>query len=499
VQVDPTRTRKVVLEAASVTKGFPGVVALSNVDLSLAEGEVHCLVGENGAGKSTLINILSGNVVPDEGTVRLNGNDVALDPAAARKAGIATIHQEHYLVPYLSVAENVTLGTWPNRHGLVSHRSMHRLARSALGKVAPHIPLSLLARQLSAPEGQLVEIARALSQEARVLIMDEPTTALADEDIEILFSLIRELRSQSMAILYVSHKLEEIFSLADHMSVLRDGRTVASGPATQFDWNSLVSAMVGEDVELYESSTHRPEKVVLEVKNLSRKGVIEDISLNVRSGEILGLAGLAGAGRSELAMCLFGADAIDSGEVKVDGKRVSLRHPSAVVQAGIGLVPEERKQQAIFPQLPVRENISIALLDRLSVGGILRTRQERRLTKRFVDQLDIRTPSIDTRMQGLSGGNQQKTVIARWLARKLRVLILDEPTKGIDIASKAEIHRLIEALAGSGIAIILISSELPELLVMSDRIAVMRRGRLVTVLSKGQANKQTVMAHAAAS
>lgn len=486
------------VRADGVVKRFPGVLALSGVDFALQPGEVHCLVGENGAGKSTLIKVLSGFYPPDEGVVLVDGKPLSPSTAAAKAAGIATIHQEHNLVPFLSVAENVLLGEWSDRFGLVSQRNLHERAKKALEQVAPRISLSRTAQSLSAADGQLVEVARALAQDARVVIMDEPTTALADRDVERLFDLVRKLRDSGLALLYVSHKMEEIFELADRVTVLRDGATVASDDVSQFDTRELVRLMVGEDVEMYSASEHEAGEVVLEARNISRQGVLSNVDIELRAGEILGLAGLVGAGRSELARCLFGADPLEAGEVYVDGQRITLRNPYDAIQAGIGLVPEERKQQAIISGMSVRENISLSLLDRIASYGVVRRQEEVDVAERYINDLDVRTPTMESPIGGLSGGNQQKAIIARWLAREPRVLILDEPTKGIDVGAKAEIHRLIEKLARSGVAVLLISSELPELLALADRIAVMRSGRLVATLDREEADKESVMSYAAA-
>ncbi len=481
-----------------LVKRFPGVVALAGVDFTLHGSEVHCLVGENGAGKSTLIKIISGLYAPDEGELTVAGDPLPPSTAAARAAGVATIHQEHNLVPDLSVAENVMLGGWPSRFGVVSRRRLRDRARAALGRVAPSIAPGRLGRTLSAAEGQLVEIARALAEDASVLIMDEPTTALTESDVERLFSLVDDLRKDGLAILYVSHKLDEIFALADRVTVLRDGRTVTSGLASAFDSARLVRAMVGGELEKYTHSARGRAKATLEIRGLGRQGVLAGVDLTVHAGEIVGLAGLVGSGRSELARCLFGADPIDAGEIYLDGEPYMPGTPADAVRAGIGLVPEERKQQALIEALTVRENISVGMLDGLAHFGIVRRRQERELASSLVRDLQIRTPTIETSVAGLSGGNQQKVVIARWLARKPRLLILDEPTKGVDVGAKTEIHRLIERLATAGVAVLLISSELPELLALSDRVGVIREGRVVATLDREEATKEAVMAYAAA-
>jgi ABC-type sugar transport system ATPase subunit len=487
-----------IVEARGVVKRFPGVVALAGVDLALRPGAIHALVGENGAGKSTLIKILSGFYGPDEGDVLVGGTALPTSTAAARAMGIATIHQEHHLVPDMSVAENVMLGGWPGRAGLISPSRLRRRAQEALSRVAPHLRLGLPARMLSPAEGQLVEIARALAQDARVLIMDEPTTALGETDVERLFTLVRGLRADGLALVYVSHKLEEVFELADEVTVLRDGRTVASGLASEFDTQRLVREMVGSELESHHRAKTAPGAPVLEVRGLTRRGVLDGIGLTIRQGEIFGLAGLVGSGRTELAMCLFGVDRFHEGEVLLDGRALSLRDPTDAIAAGIALVPEERKLQALVEALTVRENVSLALLDRLASAGVVRRRDEREVVSRFVAGLRIRTPHMNAPVAGLSGGNQQKVVLARWLAREPRVLILDEPTKGIDVGAKAEIHRLIERLTASGVAVLLISSELPELLALSDRVGVMREGRLVSTLDRVSATKEGVMALATA-
>ena len=486
-----------VLEARGVVKRFPGVVALDGVDFALQAGEVHCLVGENGAGKSSLIKLLCGLYAPDSGEVLLGGEALPRGTAATRDAGVATVHQEHNLVPALSVLENVMLGGWETRAGFVSRSRMRDHASSALSRVAPQIRLERRAESLSPAEGQLVEIARGIAQQARALILDEPTTALTERDSARLFELIRELRDEGMAILYVSHRLEEIFELGDRITVFRDGRRVATGPVAEYDQPALVRLMVGEDVQLYAPSEHVPGDVVLTATGLTRKGLVEDVSFELRAGEICGLGGLAGSGRSELAEMLFGVERPDAGEIRLHGEVVRFRHPVEAIKAGIGLVPEERKRQGIVEVLSVSANISLGSLDRIAHGGFLSSRAEREIAQQAIDDLQIRTPDASTPIASLSGGNQQKAVIARWLARRPDLLILDEPTKGVDIGAKAEIHRLVGELAQSGVAVLMISSDLEELLALSDRVLVMREGRLVASLDRDHATREEVMVHAA--
>ncbi|TFB68636.1 sugar ABC transporter ATP-binding protein [Cryobacterium glaciale] len=494
-----SHTSIAVIEARGLVKRFPGVVALAGMDFELQAGEVHCLVGENGAGKSTLIKILSGFYVPDEGGVYVDGEPMQANTAAAKAAGIATIHQEHNLVPNLSVAENILLGDWGGKSGIVSKQAVRARAKSALDQVAPGIDLNAPAMALSTGEGQMVEIARAIAQDARVVIMDEPTTALADHDVAKLFTLVNDLRARGLAILYVSHKLEEVFELADKITVIRDGQTVASSvPAAQLNTQSVVRLMVGDNVNMYEHVPRQRGEVVLEARGLSRAGAFADVDLQVHAGEIVGLAGLIGAGRTEVARCIYGADRLEKGVVYLDGKKLTLRGARSGINAGIALVPEERKQQGIIPGLSVRENTTLSLLKQVSHWGILKLGIERKLAQKYIGDLSIKTPTAETSIRSLSGGNQQKVIIARCLASNPRVLILDEPTKGIDIGAKAEIHRLIEQLARTGVAVLIISSELPELLALSDRVVVMRRGRIVGELDRAAATKENVMSYAAA-
>ncbi|MFF2032502.1 sugar ABC transporter ATP-binding protein [Arthrobacter sp. NPDC058192] len=488
-----------VVEARNLVKMFPGVVALSGMNFELHAGEVHCVVGENGAGKSTLIKTLSGFYTPDEGGVYVDGQLMHASTVASKAAGIATIYQEHNLVPDLSVAENILLGNWGGKKGFLSRRDIRKRARIALDQVAPHLNLDTPAMALSTVDGQMVEIARAMAQDARVIIMDEPTTALTEHDVDRLYKLVKELRANGMAILYVSHKLEEVFTLADKITVIREGKTVASSiPADQLDARSVVQLMVGKDVDLYEHIPRERGHLVLEARGLSRAGAFADVDLQLYAGEIVGLAGLVGAGRTEVARCIYGADKADAGTVEIGGRKLRLKDATSGIAAGIALVPEERKLQAIIPMLSIRENTTLTLLKQVSRWGVLKRGYEKTLVGKYIRELDVRTPSAETPIQSLSGGNQQKVIIARCLASNPKVLILDEPTKGIDIGAKAEIHRLIEQLARQGVAVLVISSELPELLELSDRVMVMRAGRVVTELDKAQATKENVIAYAAA-
>lgn len=490
-----------VLEARNVTKRFPGVVALDGVSLSVYPGEVLAVIGENGAGKSTLMKILSGALQPDEGAIYLDGQLVRLsDPRQALACGIGIIYQELSVIDALSVGENVFLGRLPERPGwpgTVDWAWLRRDARRVLERLGVELDPDVPVGELSVAQKQLVEIARALSQDVRVLILDEPTSALSLQETERLFALLRGLKEQGVAIIYISHRLEEVFALADRVTVLRDGQVVGTLPIDEATRDDLIRLMVGRDLSAYYRDVRSiPGPVRLEVRGLTRAGVLEDVSFTVRAGEIVGLAGLVGAGRTELARCLFGVDPIDRGEIWIDGQRAIIRCPQDAVRYGIGLVPEDRKLQGLVLILTVRDNIALPVLRRLARLGFPSRRKERALAESFVERLRIRTPSIEQRVLNLSGGNQQKVVLARWLATHPKVLILDEPTRGIDVGAKAEVHALIAELAESGMAILLISSELPEVLSMSHRVLVMSRGRIVAEFSREEATEERVLAAA---
>jgi ABC-type sugar transport system ATPase subunit len=482
-----------ILEVAGVCKSFPGVVALDGVDFAVHTGEVNALVGENGAGKSTLIKLLAGFYAADDGEIRVGGRPLAADPAAAHQAGVATIHQDHQLIPSMTVAENIMLGHWPGRFGIVSRRAQDRRAAAALAQVAPDVSPLALARRLSPAEGQLVEIARALSEDARVVIMDEPTTSLSPREIDRLFAVVRQLQARSIGIVFVSHWLDEVFRIADRITVLRDGRLVGSRLAGELDQDRVIRMMVGRAVQKVVTAGRKPGDVVLAVRNLSRAGVLHDISFEVRAGEIVALAGLVGAGRSELANCIFGVDRYEAGSVLVDGRSVRQGDPVSAMRAGIGLIPEDRRRQALIPQLSVSANATLAVLERVAPGGVISRARETDIVETARRSLSIRMPSASAPVSTLSGGNQQKVVIARWLARAPRLLILDEPTKGVDVGAKAEISDIIVRLARSGTAILLISSELPEVLALADRALVMRGGRIRGEVPRHAMSSEAIM------
>jgi ABC-type sugar transport system ATPase subunit len=488
---------KPILELEGVSKSFPGVRALSSVRFEMLPGEVHALLGENGAGKSTLIKIVSGVYKPDAGEVRFDGAPANFDnPRQAQAAGIATIYQELSLYPELTVAENIFMGHQPrNRFGWLDWGTMNRRAREILASLDIHdMDVTRKVGTMTVGNRQRVEIAKALSQNARILIMDEPTAALTEADVQRLFGIVRLLRERGVGIIYISHRLEEVFVLADRVTVLRDGQYVATKPVRLTSEDELVSMMVGRTIEnLFPKLDTKVGEPVLEVRNLVRKPLTRGVNLTVRAGEIVGLAGLVGSGRSEVAQVIFGMTPAEAGEIRLDGKPVRIKHPGHAMKLGIAYVPEDRGTQGLVKQMKVRENVSLAILRSLVRGGFVDRRAERNLAKDTIDKLSIRAYSPEQIVNKLSGGNQQKVVVGKWLASSPRLLIMDEPTRGVDVGAKAEIHRLLSELAAQGLAILMISSELPEILGMSDRIVVMREGRNVAEFSRAEATQENVV------
>ena len=483
-----------------VAKSYAGVRALADASLEVGAGEIHALVGENGAGKSTLVRVLTGATSPDSGRVAVDGRTVErFAPLEARRLGVVAIHQHPALFPDLSVAENLALGLEPG--GLLSRvdwRARRARAREALARVGADVDVDREAASLSLPEQQLVEIARALSVRARVLILDEPTSSLTPPEVERLFALLAGLRAAGVAVIYISHRLEELPRLADRVTVLRDGRTVGTEPMADVDAARLIRMMVGRPVEaIFPKRDIALGDPVLEVEHLSSADAgIADVSLTVRRGEIVGVAGLVGAGRTELARVLFGLARRDSGRVRLAGRDVHPRTPSEAIAAGIAYLPEDRRRHGVVLDLPVAANLTLASLGLVSRHGWLDRGAERRAASRLVDALAVKTASLDTPVALLSGGNQQKVALGRWLVAPPALLILDEPTQGVDVGAKAEIHRLIGDLAAQGMGVLMISSELPEVLGMSDRILVMRRGRIVAAMDRAGADAESVMAAA---
>jgi inositol transport system ATP-binding protein len=496
-----TRT---VLRTTGIAKQFPGVQALDGVSFEVCEGEVHGLLGENGAGKSTLLKILAGALKPDTGTIEFEGSEIILSaPEAALALGIVTIYQEFNLIPSLSVAENVFLGREPITGPFISWSSMHSATLALAKRYGLDVPATMLVRDLSVAQQQMVEIARALSMRSRLIIMDEPTSALSETESKRLFAIMRDLKREGISTIFVTHRLSEVLQVCDRVTVLRDGKLSGKAGIEGLTIDKIIRMMVGRSAaELFEPLPERtPGPTILKVAGLTRRGAVDDprlvllddISFELRRGEILGIAGLIGSGRTELARCLFGADPKTAGETLISGRPVDIRTPEDAIGAGMGLVPEDRKQQALFLELAVRENLSIAALEKLSRFGFVKQMAERDLVKRFRESLNIRMATSEQRIKNLSGGNQQKVVLARWLALGPQILIVDEPTRGIDVGAKAEVHQLLHQMATSGIAIIAISSELPEVLAISDRILTMRAGRISGELSRKQANEEALM------
>jgi rhamnose transport system ATP-binding protein len=481
-----------------ISKAFPGVQALTNVRFDVRAGEVHALLGENGAGKSTLIKIIAGVYQADAGELRLDGvARIFASPLEAQRAGIATIYQELLLFPELTVAENIFIGHAPrDRAGLIDWSAMRRLAREQLASLGiDDLDVSETIGALSIGNRQRVEIAKALSQNARVLIMDEPTAALAERDVARLFAIVRLLRARGVGIVYISHRLEEIFLLADRVTVFRDGVHVATKEVAETDRDDLIQMMVGRRIEqLFPKEPARIGAPILELRNIVRLPATRSVSLVLRAGEIVGLAGLVGSGRSELAQTIFGITPAASGEILLDGRRVVIRTPRTAKRLGIAYLPEDRGSQGLVRALAIGANISLAVLRRLARGPFLDGGRERRLAEESVARFAIRASGIRQVVNTLSGGNQQKVVVAKWLATRPRVLILDEPTRGIDVGAKAEVHRMMSELAGQGLAILMISSELPEIMGMSDRVLVMREGRIAGEFLRAEATQERLVA-----
>jgi rhamnose transport system ATP-binding protein len=474
------------LRLQGIRKAFGGVQALRGAEFDLLSGEIHALVGENGAGKSTLIKIVSGVHRPDEGKVFLNGEPVILEnPKIAQDMGIVAVHQEPSLYPDLSVLENLFVGRFLRKRYWLDWTSMHRAAEQVLGRLGVSLPLRLPLKQLSRAQVQLVQIARALLAEAKILILDEATAALSAEEVERLFGILEGIRARGVGIIYITHRLEEVFRIADRVTVLRDGEVVGRARVSEVDQEWVVRRMVGREVgEMYPRTPRPPGQPLLQVRGLTRHGVFQGVSFEVREGEVVALAGLVGSGRSEVARAIFGLDPYDEGEVRLLGHRISPR-PWEVLKAGLMLLPEDRTRQGGILGLPVSWNISFSILDRLRKGWTLDSKEEGRLTAEAIQKLSVRPPDPGLPLLNLSGGNQQKVVLGRCLLVQPRVLILDEPTQGVDVGAKAEIHRIIDGLVAEALGVLLISSDLPEVLGMADRILVMHRGRLVAEFPRG--------------
>lgn len=495
--------REAVLSMEQIDKSFPGVVALDEVDFQVYPQEIVALVGENGAGKSTLMKILTGVYRKDRGRILMNGQEIEpRSPSEAFTLGISVIHQEFNLVPQMMVFENVFLGREYRRGGAagsvlrtLNKEQMRVETQGLLQQLGANFNADAVVKDLGVAQQQLVEIAKALSLDARIIIMDEPTATLPKSDVASLFDVVRHLRERGVSVVFITHRLEEIFEIADRVVVLRDGKNAGVLPIKEATIEKVISLMVGRTMDqMFPKQEVGIGEVVLAVKGLSRGKLVRDVSFELRRGEILGFAGLVGAGRTETVRALFGIDPKDAGEVYLEGKRIELDSPRASVRAGLGLVPEDRKQQGLILGMAVYENITLPAIDRLSRALVVDRAAERQVAIQFVRQLNIRTPSIRQLVRYLSGGNQQKVVLAKWLALHPKVLILDEPTRGIDVGAKAEIHALMSEFAREGMGVLLISSELPELLGMCDRILVMSKGTITGEFRRGEADQEKIMA-----
>ncbi len=479
-----------------ISKRFPGVHALDDVSFGVACGSCHALMGENGAGKSTLGKILAGVYTADAGEILLEGRPIRpTDPLAARALGIAMVHQELAFCPQMSIAENLCLGAMPSRGGWLDRKALRAEATRMLGSVGADFDVDLPVGELTTGQEQLVQIAAAVGTGARILVFDEPTSSLSVAESEHLFRLLADLKTRGITVLYVSHRMEEIFRLCDTLSVLRDGRHVATEAVAETRPDRVIRQMIGRELVAQEPEHLRstPGEVALRVAELGSPGKFQDVSFEVRRGEVVGFAGLVGAGRSEVAQAVFGLDPAATGRIEVGGRDIPVGDVHAALGAGVGLVPEDRKRQGLVLALNCRENLSLAVLQRLSHFGWIDADAESALAARYGDRLRVKTPSMESPIAGLSGGNQQKIALAKWLARDGSVLIVDEPTRGVDVGAKAEIHRLLDELACQGLAVVLISSELPEVMSLSRRLVVMRGGRVAGVLERGEFSQEAVL------
>ncbi|WP_066686406.1 sugar ABC transporter ATP-binding protein [Christensenella intestinihominis] len=486
---------KIFLEVRNISKTFPGVKALDHISLTVKSGRVLALVGENGAGKSTLMKVLSGVYRMDEGEILIEGKPVQIKgPLESQHLGISIIYQELNLWLNLNIAENIFIGREPRKNGLVDKVEMHRQAGELLRQVGLDMDTKTLVASLSTAQKQMIEVAKALSFNARLIIMDEPTSSLTESETETLFEIVKSLRKRGVAIIFITHRMKEIFEISDEIVVMRDGELIASMDTAATTENEVISDMVGRSIDDIFAKEKAPiGDVALEVKNLSTRKFLKDIGFQLRKGEILGFAGLVGAGRSEVMRAIFGIDPRETGDIFIDGKRVKIRNTVDALRNGIGFVPEDRKEQALILSMTVRSNISLAALDSFKKKGFIDKEKEKKVAAGYIEKLEIKTPTDEQIVGNLSGGNQQKVVIGKWMETKPKILILDEPTRGIDVKTKKEIYMLMSRLAKQGVAIIMISSELPEVIGMSDRIIVMHEGRIKGELSQEEATQESVM------
>ena len=500
--IEVERMSQKLLRMSGIEKRFAGVHALKGVDFELESGEVHALLGENGAGKSTLMKILAGIYPVDQGEIFIEGNKVSINSVKdAQALGISIIHQEISLVPHLSVAENIFLGKEPvTKTGWIDWKKMIEETRKTLQQFGLELSPEVPVKKLTVAQQQMIEIIKAVSFRAKMIVMDEPTSSLTEKEVEFLFQTIGHLKEQGVGIVYISHRMNELFAITDRITVLRDGALIGTVRTKDTTADQLISMMVGRELTQYYIKDTAPEnggEIVLSVHNLSKKGVLNDASFELKKGEILGFAGLVGAGRSELMKCIFGLDAFDEGEIRIDGKPLIIRNPNDAIKHGIAYVTENRKEEGLFLIRSVQYNITIKVLDKFIKWWFrVNARYEDQRTRQFINELSIKTPNPDQEVRNLSGGNQQKVLISRWLATNPRILILDEPTRGVDVGAKAEIYAIMNRLVKEGVSIIMISSELPEVINMSDRIAVMYKGGIRTILNRDEFSQETIMHYA---
>ncbi len=494
---------EILLRMEKIVKNFPGVKALDNVDLEVYKGEVLALVGENGAGKTTLMEILNPHPAPtgfyrqDNGSIFFNGKEIKpRNPLEAQKIGISFIHQHFNLALNLTVAENILLGREPCKGAflkIVDRKKMEDLVDGLLFKLDVKFSSKTLVSDLSVAQKQMVEIAKALSLDAQLIIMDEPTAPLTENEIQKLFEIVKNLKSEGITFIFITHKLDEIFKISDRVVVLRDGSRIGSFDINEVSEEEISKMMVGRDLEMFPKKEVKIGDSALEVRSLSRKGAIENVSFAVKEGEILGIFGLVGAGRTETIRAIFGADEKDCGEIYIKGKKLDIKSPNKAIESGMGLVPEDRQLEGLIPLMNVKENITLSILNKISHFLLIKRKKEEGIVKSYINKLRIITPDMHYLVKGLSGGNQQKVVLAKWLASNPKILILDEPTRGIDVGAKAEIHLIMSQLAGEGIGIIMVSSELPEILKMSDRVLVMAEGRITAEFSSEEATEENII------
>lgn len=489
---------KVKLKVSGIEKAFPGVKAVDGVQFEVREGSVHALCGENGAGKSTLMKIINGLYQPDAGTISVDGQEVTIhNPQQAKALGIAMIAQELNFVPELTIEENLFLGRLPGSAARVDWKQVRNHTSELLAAEGLPFEPTQLMKTLSISEIQQLEILKALSLDAQIIIMDEPTSSISNKEVDHLFAKIAQLKAQGRSVIYISHKMDEIFRIADHVTILRDGTVVGSYPIEELDEETIIRLMVGRKLDnVYPKEEFPVGETVLEVRNLSSQGVFKDISFHARRGEIIGFAGLVGSGRTEVMRSLFGLDRYTSGEVLVDGKAVRITSPRDAIAAGMGMITEDRKRSGIVPVRSIMENGSLASLEQFFFGGRLHASLEAETDKKYFDRMNVKAPSLNTLIQSLSGGNQQKVILAKWLMREPDVLIMDEPTRGIDVGNKFSIYELMQDIAREGRAIVIVSSELPELIGMCDRIYVMNQGTLTGELKRSEFDQEVIMRHA---